>query len=186
MTESERVFSLWQDCAEAHGSFGCRISSVRLQYPRSEVWNREIRKDRRKSMTEMRKIAEIHSDFDEKFGIPRQSGLIEELKAEIIFEPGFRDPNCFAGLEDFTHIWLLWEFFGKREWSPTVRPPRLGGEKRVGVFATRSPNRPNRIGLSSVRLLSVNPDGPNGPELLVAGPDLLDGTRIYDIKPYLP
>lgn len=135
---------------------------------------------------EITQIAVIHTDLPQKFGIPRQAGLVPELTGRIEFLPKFRDPSAVRGLEGFSHIWLLWEFFGKREWSPTVRPPRLGGEKRVGVFATRSPNRPNRIGLSSVRLLSVNPDGPNGPELLVAGPDLLDGTRIYDIKPYLP
>jgi tRNA-Thr(GGU) m(6)t(6)A37 methyltransferase TsaA len=135
----------------------------------------------------MRKIAEIHSDFDEKFGIPRQSGLIEELKAEIIFEPGFRDPNCFAGLEDYTHIWLLWEFSGnpKGKWSPKVLPPRLGGKKHMGVFATRSPFRPNPIGLSCVKLDCIEMREHTGPVLHVSGADLLNGTPIYDIKPYI-
>ena len=137
---------------------------------------------------EIQPIAHIHTDFKEKFGIPRQSGLVEALQASIIFAPPYRVPDAVRGLEDFSHIWLLWEFSQARRenWSPTVRPPRLGGNKRLGVFATRSPFRPNALGLSVVRLLSVTPDTPKGPVLQVSGADLLDGTPIYDIKPYLP
>jgi len=132
-------------------------------------------------------IAAIHTDFPEKFGIPRQSGLIEDLKAEIVFEPEYRNPDALRGLEDFSHIWLLWEFSRtvRDTWSPTVRPPRLGGNKRMGVFATRSPFRPNAIGLSSVKLDFVELHTPRGPVLHVSGADLMDGTPIYDIKPYL-
>ena len=133
-------------------------------------------------------IARIHSEFPEKFGIPRQSGLVEELRARVVFEPEFRNSDALRGLEDFSHVWLLWQFsraVGKA-WSPTVRPPRLGGNTRMGVFATRSPFRPNPIGLSSVRLLEVEREGPQGPSLVVAGADLMDGTPIFDIKPYLP
>ena len=139
-------------------------------------------------MRQLEKIAVIRSDFPEKFGIPRQSGIIEELKAEIIFEPSYRDPNCVMGLEDFSHIWLIWEFSGNLEagWSPTVIPPRLGGRIHKGVFATRSPFRPNPIGLSCVKLTEVLPDDPDGPVILVQGPDLMDGTPILDIKPYIP
>ena len=130
---------------------------------------------------EMKVIAHIRSDFPTKFGIPHQSGRIQELKADIIFEPEFR------GLEEYTHIWLIWEFSQavRKEWSPTVRPPRLGGNVRMGVFATRSPFRPNPIGLSSVRLESVEFSEKYGPVLHVSGADLMDGTPIYDIKPYL-
>lgn len=137
---------------------------------------------------EMTPIAHIKSDFSEKFGIPRQSGLVEELRASIVFEPPYRDPSALRGIEGFSHIWLIWEFSqAKREgWSPTVRPPRLGGNKRLGVFATRSPFRPNPIGLSCVRLTEVRQDQELGPVLVVAGADLMDGTPIYDIKPYLP
>ena len=135
---------------------------------------------------ELTPIARIHSDFSEKFGIPRQSGLVEELTAAVIFEPGYRDPSALRGLEGFSHLWLIWEFSKSQGWSPTVRPPRLGGNKRLGVFATRSPFRPNTIGLSCVRLLEVGQDRKLGPVLTVAGADLLDGTPIYDIKPYLP
>lgn len=133
-------------------------------------------------------IAFIHSDFKEKFGIPRQSGLVRELRADVVFAPGFQAPEAVRGLEDFSHIWLIWEFSQARRdgWSPTVRPPRLGGNRRVGVFATRSPFRPNALGLSAVKLLAVEPDAKPGPVLHVAGADLLDGTPIYDIKPYLP
>ena len=133
-------------------------------------------------------IARIRSDFSEKFGIPRQSGLVEELTATVVFEPPYRDPSALRGLEGFSHIWLIWEFSKARRagWSPTVRPPRLGGNRRLGVFATRSPFRPNPLGLSCVRLLSVRQDQDLGPVLLVAGADLMDGTPIYDIKPYLP
>lgn len=132
-------------------------------------------------------IARIHTDFPTKFGIPRQSGLIHDLKAEIVFEPEYRNPDALRGIEEFSHIWLLWEFSEavRDEWSPTVRPPRLGGNKRMGVFATRSPFRPNAVGLSSVRLESVELYTDRGPILHVSGADLMDGTPIYDIKPYL-
>lgn len=137
---------------------------------------------------EMIPIAHIQSDFSEKFGIPRQSGLVDELTARVVFEPPCRDPSALRGLEGFSHIWLIWEFSKSRRegWSPTVRPPRLGGNRRLGVFATRSPFRPNPIGLSCVRLVEVGQDQRLGPVLMVAGADLLDGTPIYDIKPYLP
>ncbi len=136
----------------------------------------------------MKTIAKIHTDFPTKFGIPRQSGLVDSLKATIVFEPEFRNADALRGLEDFSHIWLLWEFSEtiRNEWSPTVRPPRLGGNRRMGVFATRSPFRPNPIGMSCVRLERILWQGENGPELCVSGADLLDGTPIYDIKPYLP
>ena len=135
---------------------------------------------------DMRPIAHIKSDFSEKFGIPRQSGLVEELTAAVVFEPEYRDPSAFRGLEGFSHLWLIWEFSRSRGWSPTVRPPRLGGNKRLGVFATRSPFRPNPLGLSCVRLVEVRQDRALGPVLVVAGADLMDGTPIYDVKPYLP
>ena len=137
---------------------------------------------------EITPIAYIKSDFPEKFGIPRQSGLVEELSATVVFEPAYRDPSALRGLEGFSHLWLIWEFSQARRegWSPTVRPPRLGGNKRLGVFATRSPFRPNPLGLSCVRLVEVRQDRALGPVLTVAGADLLDGTPIYDIKPYLP
>lgn len=136
----------------------------------------------------MKTIAHIHTDFPEKFGIPRQSGLVEALEAQIIFTPEYRVPEAVRGLEAFSRIWLLWEFSQavREDWSPTVRPPRLGGNVRKGVFATRSPFRPNPIGLSCVRLLGVEPNTPQGPVLTVGGADLMDGTPIYDIKPYLP
>ena len=131
---------------------------------------------------EMKVIAHIRSDFPTKFGIPHQSGRIQELKADIIFEPEYRNHEAFRGLEEYTHIWLIWEFSQavRKEWSPTVRPPRLGGNVRMGVFATRSPFRPNPIGLSSVEFSEKY-----GPVLHVSGADLMDGTPIYDIKPYL-
>lgn len=131
-------------------------------------------------------IAKIQSDFNEKFGIPRQSGLVG-TRAKILFEPPFRNADAVKGLEDFSHIWLLWQFSKavRTGWSPTVRPPRLGGNTRIGVFATRSPYRPNEIGLSSVKLLEVIPQSPEGPILIIEGADLLDGTPIFDIKPYL-
>ena len=137
---------------------------------------------------ELAVVARIHSDFSEKFGIPRQSGLVKELEAEIVFEPEYRSPEAVRGLEEFSHIWLLWEFSQARRegWSPTVRPPRLGGNLRMGVFATRSPFRPSPIGLSCVQLIGVEPHTPRGPVLRVAGADLLDGTPILDIKPYVP
>ena len=133
-------------------------------------------------------IANIHSDFPTKFGIPRQSGLVEELTAKIVFTPDYRVPEAVRGLEDFSHIWLIWQFSQavRDSWSPTVRPPRLGGNTRMGVFATRSPFRPNAIGLSCVKLLKVEPNTPEGPVLTVAGADLMDGTPILDIKPYIP
>ena len=133
-------------------------------------------------------IARIHSDFQSKFGIPRQSGLVPELRAKIVFEPEFRIPEAVRGLEGFSYIWLIWQFSQsvREGWSPTVRPPRLGGNERRGVFATRSPYRPNALGLSSVRLEQVELDPVLGPVLHVAGADLLDGTPIYDIKPYAP
>ena len=133
-------------------------------------------------------IARIHTDFPEKFGIPRQSGLIEELKSTIVFEPEFRDANALRGIEEYSHLWLIWEFSeAKRtKWSPTVRPPRLGGNVRKGVFATRSPFRPNSIGLSCVKLEKVALDEPDSPVLYVEGADLMNGTPIFDIKPYIP
>ena len=136
----------------------------------------------------MKTIAVIHSDFREKFGIPRQSGLVPGTRARIVFEPEYRSPDALRGIEGFSHLWLIWAF-SKAErpvWSPTVRPPRLGGNTRMGVFATRSPFRPNAIGLSCVTLEGVQWHTPQGPVLLVGGADLLDGTPIYDIKPYLP
>lgn len=136
----------------------------------------------------MKVIANIRSDFPTKFGIPRQSGLVEELTAQIVFSPEYRVPEAVRGLEEFSHIWLVWQFSGavREDWSPTVRPPRLGGNTRMGVFSTRSPFRPNAIGLSCVRLLKVEPNTPEGPVLTVAGADLMDGTPILDIKPYIP
>ena len=133
-------------------------------------------------------IAHIRSDFPEKFGIPRQSGLVDALEAEVVFAPEYRVPEALRGLEGFSHLWLIWEFSAARRegWSPTVRPPRLGGNVRMGVFATRSPFRPNPLGLSCVRLVDIRQDAALGPVLRVAGADLMDGTPIYDIKPYLP
>ena len=133
-------------------------------------------------------IAHIRSDFSTKFGIPRQSGLVDELTARIVFTPPFRNEAALRGLEGFSHLWIIWEFSKARReaWSPTVRPPRLGGNQRLGVFATRSPFRPNPIGLSCVRLVSIDLHTPEGPVLVVGGADLMDGTPIYDIKPYLP
>ncbi len=133
-------------------------------------------------------IAHIHTDFATKFGVPRQSGLVEELTAEIIFEPEFRQPEAFMGLEEYSHLWLLWDFseVTRENWTATVHPPRLGGKEKRGVFATRSPFRPNPIGLSCVKLLEIVSEGEQAPKLLVAGADLMDGTPIYDIKPYLP
>lgn len=131
-------------------------------------------------------IARIKSDFPSKFGIPRQSGLVN-TKAKIVFEPEYRVDAALNGLEDFSHLWIIWEFSKteNRAWSPTVRPPRLGGNKRLGVFATRSPYRPNPLGLSSVKIERIFKDGANGTVIEVSGADLVDGTPIYDIKPYL-
>ena len=135
----------------------------------------------------MKAIAHIHTDFPTKFGIPRQSGIIASLQGKIVFEPEYRVAEAVRGLEDFSHIWLLWEFSEavRDKWSPTVRPPRLGGNVRKGVFATRSPFRPNPIGLSSVRLEHIDIDPDLGPVIYVSGADLMDGTPIYDIKPYI-
>ncbi len=135
----------------------------------------------------MKIVAKIHNDFKEKFGIPRQSGLSGELLSRIVFEPEYRNPDALRGIEGYSHLWLIWQFSEaiREEWSPTVRPPRLGGNKRVGVFATRSPYRPNPIGLSSVRLEGIETTKDEGTVLIVSGADLLDGTPIYDIKPYL-
>ena len=133
-------------------------------------------------------IARMRSDFATKFGIPRQSGLVEELRSTIVFEPEFRNPDALRGIEDFSHLWIIWQFSEavRQGWSPTVRPPRLGGNTRMGVFATRSPFRPNNLGLSSVKLLGVEYTQEFGTVLHVGGADLMDGTPIFDIKPYIP
>ncbi len=138
-------------------------------------------------MVEMKVIARVRSDFPSKFGIPRQSGLVPELAARIVMEPEYRVAEAFRGLEEYSHIWLVWEFSAapREDWSPTVRPPRLGGNTRVGVFASRSPFRPNPIGLSCVALDRIEMHPQEGPVLYIKGADLLDGTPIYDIKPYL-
>ena len=139
-------------------------------------------------MQKLEPIARIRTDFSSKFGIPRQSGLAEALEGTIVFEPPYRDPSALRGLEGYSHLWLIWQFSESvmERWSPTVKPPRLGGNTRVGVFATRSPFRPNPLGLSCVRLTGVALSTPEGPVIRVAGADLLDGTPIYDIKPYIP
>lgn len=136
---------------------------------------------------EMHPIAHMRSDFPTKFGIPRQSGLVEELRSVIVFEPEYRSEDALRGIEDFSHLWLIWQFSQavREGWSPTVRPPRLGGNTRMGVFATRSPFRPNNLGLSCVRLLEVKHTQQYGTVLIVGGADLLDGTPIFDIKPYI-
>ena len=133
-------------------------------------------------------IARMHSDFSTKFGIPRQSGLVEELRSTIVFEPEFRNPDALRGIEDFSHLWIIWQFSEavRTQWSPTVRPPRLGGNTRMGVFATRSPFRPNSLALSCVKLLGVEDTEEYGTVLHVGGADLMDGTPIFDIKPYIP
>ena len=136
----------------------------------------------------LKDISHIHTAFPTKFGIPRQSGLVDELRGEVVFTPEYRSADAVRGLEDFSHIWLVWQFSAavRDTWSPTVRPPRLGGNTRMGVFATRSPFRPNPLGLSSVRLEGIEQRPGLGPVLLVRGADLMDGTPIYDIKPYIP
>ena len=136
----------------------------------------------------MKIIAHIRNDFKETFGIPRQSGLVKGTRAAIVFEEAYRNPDALRGIEGFSHLWLIWSFSKAQRdtWSPTVRPPRLGGNQRMGVFATRSPYRPNAVGLSCVELIDVKLHTENGPVLIVGGADLLDGTPIYDIKPYLP
>ncbi len=133
-------------------------------------------------------VADIFTDFPEKFGIPRQSGLAEGLEGRIVFRPEYRIADAVRGLEDFSHIWLLWQFSecADKPWSPTVRPPRLGGNKRMGVFATRSPFRPNSIGLSAVKLERITFEGAHGPVIYVSGVDIMDKTPVFDIKPYLP
>ncbi len=133
-------------------------------------------------------IAHIRTDFPTKFGIPRQSGLVEELTGKIVFTPKYRNPDALRGLSGYTHLWLLWVFseVKKEGWSPTVRPPRLGGNTRMGVFATRSPFRPNPVGLSCVKILDIQMNTPDGPVIFVSGADLMDETPIFDIKPYLP
>lgn len=136
----------------------------------------------------IRPIAHMKSDFPTKFGIPRQSGLVESLRSTIVFEPEFRNPDALRGLEDFSHIWLIWQFSEavRTDWTPTVRPPRLGGNVRMGVFATRSPFRPNSLGLSCVKIVGIEQTEDNGTVIHVAGADLMDGTPIFDIKPYIP
>lgn len=136
----------------------------------------------------MHMIARMKSDFPDKFGIPRQSGLVQQLRSTIVFEPEYRNPDALRGLEDFSHLWIIWQFSKavRSDWSPTVRPPRLGGNTRMGVFATRSPFRPNEIGLSSVKILDVEETAEYGTVIHVAGADLMDGTPIFDIKPYVP
>ena len=133
-------------------------------------------------------IATMRSDFPTKFGIPRQSGVVESLRSTIVFEPEYRNPDALRGLEDFSHIWLIWQFSEaiRPEWTPTVRPPRLGGNTRMGVFATRSPFRPNSLGLSCVKIIGIEQTQENGTVIHVAGADLMDGTPIFDIKPYIP
>ena len=133
-------------------------------------------------------IARMRSDFPTKFGIPRQSGLVEELRSTIVFEPEYRDAEALRGMEGFSHLWLIWQFSEavRDGWSPTVRPPRLGGNTRMGVFATRSPFRPNNLGLSCVKLIGIEQTKENGTVIHVAGADLMDGTPIFDIKPYVP
>lgn len=136
----------------------------------------------------LRPIAHVHSEFPGKFGIPRQSGVVPELRSELIFAPEFRNPDALRGIEGFDRLWLIWEFSANRRasWSPTVRPPRLGGNTRLGVFATRSPFRPNPLGMSCVVLTGVRQDAKLGPVLCLSGADLMDGTPVFDIKPYLP
>lgn len=136
----------------------------------------------------MKKIGKIYTDFDTKFGLPRQSGLCEELKGKIIFSPEYRCKEAFRGLEEFSHIWVIWQFSEavRDKWSPTVRPPRLGGNKRMGVFATRSPFRPNNIGLSCVKLDRIEYSEEQSPVLYISGIDMMNGTPVYDVKPYIP
>lgn len=136
----------------------------------------------------MKIIGYVYTDFDDKFGIPRQSGLVDGIEGRIVFLPEYRNEEALRGLRDFSHIWIIWQFSKavRNEWSPTVRPPLLGGNKRVGVFATRSPYRPNPLGLSSVKLKDIITDEKDGPVIIVEGCDLMNGTPVYDIKPYLP
>lgn len=138
--------------------------------------------------TSINVIARMHSDFPAKFGIPRQSGLVEELRSAIVFEPEYRNDDALRGIAEFSHLWIIWQFSQalRQDWSPTVRPPRLGGNTRLGVFATRSPFRPNHLGLSCVRLIRMEHTQKYGTVLIVGGADLMDGTPIFDIKPYIP
>lgn len=140
-------------------------------------------------------VAFVHNDYTGKFGVPRQSGLVDEVISRVVFAPEYRRAEALRGIEGFSHLWLIWQFNAgfaagnnhkNADWQPTVRPPRLGGNVRVGVFASRSPNRPNRLGLSVVRLIKVDWDAPDGPVLLVAGADMMDGTPVFDVKPYVP
>lgn len=138
-------------------------------------------------------VAFVHNDYTGKFGVPRQSGLVDEVISRVVFAPRYRRAEALRGIEGFSHLWLIWQFntgfaagSHHADWQPTVRPPRLGGNVRVGVFASRSPNRPNRLGLSVVRLIKVDWDAPDGPVLLVAGADMMDGTPVFDVKPYVP
>ena len=137
---------------------------------------------------EIEPIAHIHTPYKDKFGIPRQSGMVDNIVSEIVFKKKYRSLDAVRGLKEFSHIWVLWEFtgFNSDKWSPTVRPPKLGGNKRMGVFATRSPNRPNSIGLSSLKLIEIDTSSTVAPVLKVCGADMLDGTAIYDVKPYIP
>lgn len=145
-------------------------------------------------MMELKTIAVMHTDFDTKFGLPRQSGIVPELSGTIVFEPLYRNPDALRGLEGYSHLWIIWGFSGgfasekekSKLWSPTVRPPRLGGNRRIGVFATRSPNRPNPVGLSCVKLEGIESTAEYGNVIRVSGIDMMNGTPIYDIKPYLP
>lgn len=138
--------------------------------------------------TRLKMVARMESQFPSKFGVPRQSGLVEELRSTVVFEPEYRNPDALRGMDGFSHLWLIWGFSENRreDWSPTVRPPRLGGNRRLGVFATRSPFRPNPLGLSCVKLEGIELQTPRGPVLHVSGADLMNGTPIYDIKPYIP
>ena len=140
------------------------------------------------SNIEIRPIAYMKSDFPTKFGIPRQSGLVSQLRSTIVFEPEYRNSDALRGIEGFSHLWLIWQFSEavRSDWSPTVRPPRLGGNTRMGVFATRSPFRPNHLGLSCVELLGIEQTAEHGTVIHVGGADLMDGTPIFDIKPYIP
>jgi tRNA-Thr(GGU) m(6)t(6)A37 methyltransferase TsaA len=159
----------------------------KMRYRFFRIKSRILRKGEQKNDMEINKIAVIYTDFPTKFGLPRQSGLVKELEGRIVFEPEYRNEDAVRGLEEFSHIWLLWEFSRslRKDWSPTVRPPRLGGNVRMGVFATRSPFRPNAIGMSCVRLERIEHTQKQGPVLYVKGVDMMDKTPIYDIKPYL-
>lgn len=177
----------------------CRLSGVRprkafiynLLDPQSgpdAVKTTYIPADMENNSYTLKQIAHIENDFRDKFGVPRQSGLAPSVMSRIIFEPEFRNADTLRGLEDFSHIWLIWQFSKnlRDDWSPTVRPPKLGGNERVGVFASRSPFRPNALGLSSVKIEGVTVDEKCGPVITVSGADLLNGTPIFDIKPYIP